>query len=89
MVRIPHHDAGDLLRLQLQLACPVPAEVRVGGRDAGRHEGRELLLPLSLDRRAGVQVDLPELRRVGLGERDGKQLRRLAARYAGPGRAGW
>jgi len=57
-----------ICRVAPHLAGAVPAQVGVGGRHPGRHEGGELRFALSLGGRAEVQVDLPELRRVGLGQ---------------------
>ena len=91
MLRIGDRDPRDLLRLQAQLPGPVPAEVRVSGRDARRYKGRQLLLALGLGSGAEVQVDLAELGRVSLGQGHW-ELAACGAGLAGPsawGTLGW
>ena len=68
VLRILHPDARDLHRLQVELAGAVPAQARVGGRDGGRHEGRQSLLPLAQALRAEPEIDPAELGGVRLSQ---------------------
>ena len=81
-----HERAEAELWVDARATSAIPAEVRVRGRDASRHERRELLFPLGLRLRAEVEIHPPELRRVGLCQVDRKLP---AGRGHGPGGSAW